>query len=482
MFSIYMCGTIAALCFVAQVSSNLIARSSSAPLACTPTTNASTICNVKGFVDFNGFPEDYNPARINITQLTSTFEECRDVCKRRSQSPMVVVKAGSSASCVSFAYDMTTGLCLFNNRKLAGQNFRADSRSSLAWSSESCFKCQLNSCPSTPGVNLLDNGGFESSSKYIGPWQAVAGVSSGAADLTFPLGYYNITTPGYSSPSALTAVLYQDPDIARMNLAQDFTPCPGTFYIVSYNHKIDYSGPSSLLPNHLLYIGGTGDRMFGSSNTNGAWVQMKYFWHATADYVPGLVQEMSIFTARGAGTTTVHVDNVSIVPTSGDFPALPGAPNLLANGDFETGVLAPWVQLYADYRAQKKIVSPGLGGSNYAYKYTQRANVGGTTELGHNFTAVPGTTYVLSITYKTYMCEGIYVQIGYEGPKEFVGLVGTLPYRAMARTEPAQTKYAFVAMKEALQLRLYVDLGASASPSYVILDDISIREMAPMDS
>ena len=202
-------------------------------------------------------------------------------------------------------------------------------------------------CPQEPV--MIPNGGFDSGS--FDPW---------TVDRTDPTdSSVTLVSPGYDSPYAV-----QLSAAYGIALAQSSIPlCQATNYSISFEYKVTEA--SSIC---ALYV----TAKHSNRHKSGVSVPMVLGDWTTASltYNDYTSQVFTILTALDCDYDTTHatvlVDNFTITPIGSIEPPDCPRPVDIENGDFETGLLAPWTPAnVSENPPAYSIVSPGFN-SEYA--------------------------------------------------------------------------------------------------------------------
>jgi hypothetical protein len=306
-----------------------------------------------------------HPAISGDSQEVVSIDECRDLCARHGAH---VPKPGTypeQYGCYIFGYDESAHVCSLYFKTLAAMGFTQNASSSSTFNSLRCFNCPAV-CPQAIGASILDNGGFEASRTLDGPWKTSGG---------------NTTTPGHNSAQAFVCG-------ARCSLSQIVQICPNETYRFTFAYKAAHPVTVS-----VVYGGNLEGYDSPLPATGASWGSARYWFKPLGLGVTSV--GLSFTMADG-----LQVDDAVVTRVSNALEPAAGAPELVENGGFETGELAPFQFQSGGHVYHYSVVSPGLDGSAHAVQVVGRV----TDDNDESYLnqrihgLVNGTNYLLRLT------------------------------------------------------------------------------------
>lgn len=424
-----------------------------------PSPPAGSICRKNGTV-----------SRAEDLKAPATIVHSVDACRDLAH------EFDDDNSCHSYSWNRVNKHCHFYITNLTQSGFKASATGESEYSDISCSACTV-SCPLPAGINLITNGGFEFSKRYVGPW-----YQDGAH------GPFRAVSPGENSPNALfVPVANYSVITAKQSLSY---LCSNTDYLFSMDYKFTKSGnlPTGFFFNTLQNPSGAD--LPTQSNTT--WIT--YQTYATKSDLHGsfLTQNaVTIGIGNNANQTIGWLfDNIGLFPVAAPVIKA-GATEKIVNGGFESGKLAPWTTFEAN---DLSITSPGLNGTEYALNVTIVAiNEGEESPdeaiLSVDVTLTAGSHYLFSLDYN-FLAAGF--KAAYEEQIQLsVVSGGDFPVRNYAYdylgplvpTKPGRGKYQRRIVANAggkNTLRLDFQAGPTEAGfrySTVLVDNISLKEI-----
>lgn len=345
----------------------------------------NSICNVSGRIT----PQDYT----HSLQLPG-IRQCSNLCLRRRSVEYV----DGSGDCGAYSFNATNSMCTLYSYIPAG-TFTADRTSKVVFAETRCFNC-AGTCPSTNGVNALDNSGFEYGND-LWPW-----TQDRFQDASAPLG--KASKPGLGSTTAYSASI-TGPDRSSPELRQSFNACKATLYMVEFAYKTVCRGRCKLVQYVATgdsSVTSLGDSQTPSFITNGTWATFKDYLYVTSPLGPKTFGVSSLGIrhenrddAGPASSVQVLIDNASVAPVNKDLSVPTSSKELVTNGNFESGKLSPWT---INGNTGPSVRQPGIG-SKYGLHYSANRVTGqGDYQIVQDLTAklVPSAEYVLSFNFQ----------------------------------------------------------------------------------
>lgn len=305
----------------------------------------------------------------NPISVVDSFEHCRHLAFQ---------KTTGFGAYKSFSWNSNNKHCHFYTNTLVNASFVPDPTRTAEFSDLACTKCKIV-CPAPHGTNLIANPGFESSPKYIGPWEpSVAGHR------------FTAVSPGNKSPTALRMPVSE----AGFELDQALSFLCNADFFFTMDYK--FTEVDTLQIYYQVKIGTLLNTVASPKQQNSTWTTYENYFSYSSSH-PDASTLLHLLVGNYNQTTTHWLlDNFGIYQAQA--PVIkPGARQKLGNAGFESGSFAPWETFDT---TEFSLASPGLHGSKYALNVTlDGSSRPEDAYFTQNVSLTPGAHYLLSFDY-----------------------------------------------------------------------------------